>query len=224
MPGPVPAQSRQHNSRPRRTCRHFATLAAFARCGCDLRSGCPPSGDPAGADGVGTLADCDARPPPPSLSASAGTLGPWLCTGNIDRRRSLRWWGRSTSPNRCRPRSTRAGSTTPTSSPGRAGAARHRPRASWPARSTASRDRHRGRAASVCRVWRWRRVGRATSTSSNSTRPVTVVSMTPATCVTAPRTRPRSPATGCSSSTRRTWSRRRASMRCSRRWRSPPST
>ena len=78
-------------------------------------------------------------PPPsrcwrPALSQTVGSLLTWRSTASIDRRHSPRWWVRSTSPNRCRRRCRRDGSTTPTCSPGRAVAARPRRRGSWPAR------------------------------------------------------------------------------------------
>ena len=55
---------------------------------------------------------------------------------------------------------------------------------------------------------------RARSTSSSWTRPATAASTTPGICATRRSTCRPSPATGCSSSTRRTWSRRRASTPC----------
>ena len=74
-------------------------------------------------------------------------------------------------------------------------------------------DRRR-RAGCATRAWRWRPTGRAASTSSNSTPPATAAWTTPASCATARSTRRPSRATASSSSTRRTWSPRRASTRC----------
>ena len=71
---------------------------------------------------------------------------PSRSTAATGRRPSPRSSGRSTSPSRCGRRWPATGSTTPTSSPGRAAAARRRARGSWPGRSTASRRRSPTRA------------------------------------------------------------------------------
>ena len=85
-----------------------------------------------------------------------------------------------TEPLRRRWRTT--GSTTPTSSPVRAAAARPPRRGSWPARSTASRRRSPTRAASATAAATWPAAARGRSTSSRSTPPRTAASTTPATC------------------------------------------
>ena len=74
-------------------------------------------------------------------------------------RPSPRSSGRTTSPSRCAPRSRTTGSTTPTSSPARAAAARPPPPGSWPARSTASRRRSPTRAASATAAATWPAAG-----------------------------------------------------------------
>ena len=64
---------------------------------------------------------------------------PSRCTAATGPRPSPRSSGRTTSPSRCGPRWRTTGSTTPTSSPARAAAARPPAPGSWPGRSTASR-------------------------------------------------------------------------------------
>ena len=144
------------------------------------------------------------------------------CTANGAPAALRMWWASRPSSPRCKTRSVRAGSDTPTCLPARGEPAKPPAPRSLPRRSTAwippaptrAGNARSARALMRVRSWMFRR----------STRPPTTVWTTSGTCGKRRPTCRRCASIRCTSSTRSTCSPLRPSTPCSRRWRNRRNT